>query len=248
MYKRAIVYLFAAIVLIGCQANPEQAEAVDESPPVNAAEVETSRPDPQVPSGENNEVPEDWIVRLDRPNPDVVIGSDNESADIYFVNMTPGWHITSGPSGIYYHPASTAKGTYEAMAGIHLFDPGNRNEAFGIFIGGESLDAPGQAYDYFLIRNSGEYLIKRRRGEQTELIQDWTAHEAITRFTSDSESSVLNTLSIRVSEGEVGFLINDVKVTSIAASDIKTEGIVGLRVNHALNIHVSDLSVNNQEG
>ena len=248
MYKRAIYILFTTIVLFSCQANPEKAEAVGEAPPAEATTSEISRPDPQIPSGENNEVPEDWVVRLDRPNPDVVIGSDSESSDIFFVNMTPGWHITSGPSGIYYHPASTAEGTYAATAGIHLFDPGSRNEAFGIFIGGEGLDTPDQAYDYFLIRNSGEYLIKRRRGEQTELIQDWTAHEAINQYTSDSESSVLNTLMIRVSGESVGFLINDVEVTSTEIDAINTEGVVGLRVNHALNIHVSELSVTNQEG
>ena len=248
MFKPSCLILFIALLITGCQAEPEQAEADGGVPAAVPVETESSRPDPQVPSGENNQVPEDWVVRLDRPNPDVVIGADSETADIYFVNMTPGWHVTSGPAGIYYHPASTAEGAYTATAGLHLFDPGERNEAFGLFIGGEGLSGDGQAYDYFLIRNSGEYLIKRRRGEQTELIQDWTAHEVINRFTAESESSVLNTLAIQVSNESVEFLINDERVTSLPATDIKTDGVVGLRVNHALNIHVSDLSVTDQEG
>ena len=244
---RAIVLFMVSLMFLSCQSNPESADAVEQEV-VEPDVVESSaltRPDPNAPSGEENAVPENWIVRLDRPSEDVTIGADAETADIFFVNMTPGWHITSGPSAIYYHPASTASGTYTAKAGIHLFDPGERTEAFGLFVGGANLDADDQVYDYFLIRNSGEYLIKRRTGSETELIQDWTPHESILRYTAESESSVLNELSVDVRENEVGFGINGEEVAAVPVSDIRTDGVVGLRVNHALNLHVSNLEVVN---
>ena len=112
-------------------------------------------------------------------------------------------------------------------------------------VGGANLDADDQVYDYFLIRNSGEYLIKRRTGGETELIQDWTPHESILRYTAESESSVLNELSVDVRENEVGFGINGEEVAAVPVSDIRTDGVVGLRVNHALNLHVSNLEVVN---
>lgn len=242
---RTILLCIATLVFIGCQPSPESADATEGAEAEESAVMSEplSRPDPNAPLGEENTVPPDWIVRFDQPSDDITIGADKEASDIFFVTMTPGWHITSGPAAIYYHPASTAEGTYAAKLGVHLFDPGERNEAFGFFIGGEQLDGADLAYDYFLIRNTGEYLIKRRRGDQTELIQDWTAHEAINRYMSDTESPVLNELAVNVNGESVGFMINGVEVTSVPVTDVKTDGVVGLRVNHALNLHISNLEV-----
>ncbi len=91
-------------------------------------------PDPQNPDGENLKTPPSWKVQLDKPKDGVVIGDDKETADIYFVNMTPGWHVTTGPAAICYHPASTAEGAYRAETTIHLVDPKGRNNDFGFVI------------------------------------------------------------------------------------------------------------------
>lgn len=203
-----------------------------------------NRPDSEVPQGENLEVPEGWEVRLDRDIEDVVIGSDPESSDIYFVNMTPGWHITSGPAAIYYHPSNTASGSYEISAVLHLFDPGERNrEAFGIFMGGNDLDNNDQSYLYFLIRNTGEFLIKERMGSETEVIQNWTSNESINLYTDDLEdSSAQNTLSVSVTDSDIVFSINGSEVASVSAENYATDGLYGLRVNHSINLHISDLA------
>ena len=184
-----------------------------------------------------------WNVRLDQPDPAVSIGADDEEDDIYFVSMTPGWHIATGPPGIFYHPASTAAGAFTAHATIHLFDPGDRNEAFGLFVRGMDLESANLTYDYFVIRNSGEFLIKRRIGSETKFVQDWTASPAIQRYMDPAVSSVQNDLRIRVNRADVVFSINEVDVATLPAADVRTEGIVGLRVNHGLNLHVFDLAV-----
>lgn len=206
--------------------------------------IAQNRPDPEVPQGENLEVPEGWEVRLDRNMDDVIISSDADSADIYFVNMTPGWHITSGPAAIYYHPGNTAAGEYKLSATLHLFDPGNRNrEAFGIFLGGNDLSGEDQRYLYFLIRNTGEFLIKERIGNETEVIQDWTSADSINLFTEDmNDSSAENTLSVSVSGSKLLFSINNNEVASVAAGNYPTDGLYGLRVNHSINLHISDLA------
>ena len=211
---------------------------------ITAALPELRRPDPQKPEGDNNAVPRNWKVRLDTPNPEAVISADAEAADIFFVNMTPGWHITTGPAGVFYHPGSTAEGSYVASVDMNLFDPGDRNEAFGMIFGGQNLDDENQTYDYFLIRNSGEFLIKRRVKDDTQLIQDWTASDAIVKYANTGDSSVLNKLSIQVGDSDVSFVINDKVVATHPKSHVNTDGIVGVRVNHALNVHVSNLSVN----
>ncbi len=202
-----------------------------------------SRPNPNVPQGEEMERPTGWIVRMDRPDSSAVVGS-TEDADIFFVNMTPGWHITTRRSAIFYHPASTAKGNYTAEAGIYLFDPGDhQREAYGLFFGGTDLDSDSSAYGYFLLRNTGEFLIKRRDGRETVVVQGWTHSDAILTVPAGSQESVLNDISINVSDTRIRFILNGENVATHPASGIPNQGIVGFRLNHGVNVHVADLSV-----
>ncbi len=240
--KQGVLFFLSVLLIAGCQATPEAADADHSEMTMAPAEDVMGRPDAQNP-GDGDTVPANWMVRLDNDDQEAVIGSNPDSSDIYFVNMKPGWHITTGPAGVFYHPASTASGIYEASADINLFDPGDRREAFGLIIGGQDLDAPNQSYDYFLIRNSGEFLIKRRRGGETETIQEWTASDAIKRYTDTTEASVLNQLSVRVGEEEVTFIINENEVATLPREELQTDGLFGLRVNHALNLHISDIAV-----
>lgn len=230
MNRLSLLPLLLLLVLVG----PLQAQTTDPS---------TMRPDAGVPEGEDMQTPVSWIVRTDTPMPDLAVGADAETSDIWFVNMTPGWHITTGPAAIFYHPASTAVGEYSAQTTIHLFDPQGRREAFGLFFGGSDLASDDWTYDYFLIRNSGEFLIKRRSGPETSDLVPWTAHDAIRAFGPDTESSVPNTLAIEVGAAEVVFRINGQEATRLPRADVQTDGVVGLRINHALNVHVEDLKV-----
>jgi hypothetical protein len=208
--------------------------------------VSQTIPDPLVPQGSNLEVPEGWEIRLDRPDDSVIVGANPDSSDIFFVNMTPGWHITTGPRAIFYHPESELDGDYSIHSDIHLFDTKGRDrEAFGLFFGGNALQDTDQEYVYFLIRNTGDYLIKRRIGDSTELIKDWMASEAIVIYDDPEISSVLNSLAVSVEGSNMNFFINGTQVAQINADEfnVTTDGIFGLRVNHAINLHVEDLGI-----
>ncbi len=183
---------------------------------------------------EKRERPAGWQVRLDRP--------EQDASAVAFWTMPPGWHITTGPACILYDPSRTTVGEYRLQAEIILFDPGDRREAFGVFIGGKDLADDNLSYDYFLIRKDGRYLIKRREGSETQVIKPWTEHPAIIKYDGSSETAK-NVLAIDVGPHEVHFLVNGEKVTSFPRSKINTDGVVGLRVNHALNIHVSALTI-----
>lgn len=201
-----------------------------------------NRPDGSTPQGENLKVPEGWTVRLDHSNAETIIGDDTETADIYFVNMTPGWHITTGPSAIFYHPENSISGNYNIKTKIYLFDTKGRNrEAFGLFFGGKNLDKDSQEYVYFLIRNTGEYLIKTRTGSETATVKGWTATEAMNMFTDKTESSAENNFEVNVSTEKITFYLNDQELASIPSKGISTDGVFGLRVNHSNNLHISNL-------
>ena len=186
-------------------------------------------------AAQSDKRPDGWKVRLDEPGPD--------SAKLVFAGMAPGWHVTTGPAVILWNPATTAKGSYKAETNIYLFKPSSGHaEAFGLFVGGANLDAANESYTYFLIRNDGQYLVKQRTGKDTKDVIPWTKSPAIKLFDGKEESAA-NLLTVVAGPSTVDFLINGTKVASRPRADVIADGIVGLRVNHNLNLHVSKLDV-----
>jgi hypothetical protein len=188
-------------------------------------------------AGQDLERPEGWKVRFDRP------GSSEADLEM-FVSMPPGWHITTGPAAIFWDPSVEASETYRVEMEVYLFDPEGRREAFGVFLGGRDLEGPDQAYTYFLIRDGGEFLIKRRQGQDTPTLQGWTAHPAVRSFADrGDDASVKNVLAVEVDGEDVRFSVNGDEVATLPRSEVDTDGTVGIRVNHRLNLHVSRLDV-----
>lgn len=182
--------------------------------------------------------PEGWEVRFDRP--------ESSEADLeMFVAMPPGWHITTGPSGIFWDPAQRAEGTFRLEAEIFLFDPEGRREAFGVFFGGRNLQGDDQAYTYFLLRDGGQFIVKERAGAEAPTIQPWTDHESVRGWADrdEGDATVANVLAVEARADRVHFFVNGVEVASAPRSEIPVDGLVGLRVNHRLNLHVSRLEV-----
>lgn len=176
--------------------------------------------------------PSDWVVRFDRPAPD---------SAIYFVDMPPGWHITTGPAAILYHPDHVANGPYRLRSEIYLF-PGERLEGFGVFFGGQDLAGTGQGYTYFLLRKDGQFLVKERRGEETTTLIPWTASDAIVPH-DGGEGTAKNVIEIQVGPTDVGLFVNGKEVGRLERSGLQTDGVFGLRINHRLNVHVTTLTV-----
>lgn len=181
--------------------------------------------------------PDGWHVRFDN--------ADATEADLeMFVAMPPGWHVTTGPAGIFWSPENTASGDFRVEMEVFLFDPGTRREAFGLFVGGKSLDGDAQEYSYFLVRNGGEYILKRRQGADAPTVRPWTRHEAILSYADrGDDASVKNVLAVEAHGGEVAFLVNGAEVARLPRSEFDVDGVFGFRVNHGLNVHVSRLEV-----
>lgn len=187
-------------------------------------------------SAQDFERPDGWNTRFDQP------GATEDQLEMY-VAMPPGWHVTSGPAGIYWHPTSSASGTYRLEMEVYLFDPGQRREAFGVFVGGRDLDGPEQAYTYFLIRNGGEFIVKERTGAEAPTVQPWTSHEAVMAYADRGEdASVKNVLTVEVGERDVRFLVNGEQVWEGPREGLALDGVYGFRVNHGLNLHISSLA------
>lgn len=179
--------------------------------------------------------PAGWSVRLDHPN-------RFSTDDVFFVDMAPGWHVTTGPAAVLYHPDSTASGTYRIESEIFLFDPGERREGYGVFFGGRDLDGPDQMYTYFLLRRDGRFMVKVRDGDGTAVVRDWTPNAAIATWESRAAdaATVRNAISVDVRAADVVFGVNGTEVARVARDQLPgTDGIFGLRANHSLNLHVT---------
>lgn len=188
-------------------------------------------------------MPEGWMVRFDPPRR----GPAPTAKDVNFRAMGPGMHLTSGPAGIYYRPADRQEtGDFTVSATISQAKSSN-HEAYGIWIGGEDLQTARQNYLYMVVHaQDGKFLINHRTGDAkpTNLVP-YTVSDAVVKESS-TDGSARNSVAIRVHGDMLHFLINGKEVKVLNASEIEnfsTDGMVGLRLNHNLDVHISDFKV-----
>jgi hypothetical protein len=112
-------------------------------------------------------------------------------------------------------------------------------------VAGRDLEGEGQAYLYFLLRRDGKYLIKHRQGEETHELVSWTDDPAISKLAPEAKENVRNVLAIEASTDRIRFLVNGRELTSLprAQAAAKGEGAVGLRPNHGIDVHVTEVEV-----
>jgi hypothetical protein len=178
-------------------------------------------------------LPAGWKGRLD--------SGGTSTAGVTMTPMGRGVHFMTGPAGIYYRPADKLAGAYSAAATFTQMEPAPHPEAYGLFIGGSDLDGANQKYTYFLVRQDGKFMIKRRAGSATPTVADWTDSPAIKK--ADASGRMTNALAIEVGADKVRFLVNGTEVASTEPSKVDTAGNAGLRVNHNLNVHVEGFGV-----
>lgn len=176
-----------------------------------------------------------WEARLDQ---------DGDTSDVLsFMSMGEGVHAqTSGPGGaIFWEPSSMTDGAYTISASFTQAEPSGHPNAYGLLFGGSDLSGPNQQYSYFVIRQDGQFLIKKRMGSDTPDVVSWTEHDAINQLNAEGNSE--NTLSIEVGSSDVRFLVNGTEVATQPRAAVDTDGITGLRVTHLLNVHIADLQL-----
>jgi hypothetical protein len=176
-----------------------------------------------------------WEARLD-------FEADIDSV-LSFMNMGSGVHVTTTGVGfaIFWQPGSTAEGDFSISATFTQMEESDHANAYGLFWGGADLQGPNQQYSYFMLRQGGEFLIRKRMGSDLPILVEWTAHEAINDLNAQGSST--NALTVRADGDTVRFIVNGTEVATQPRSDVDTDGITGLRVTHLLNMHIDDLSL-----
>jgi hypothetical protein len=189
-------------------------------------------PDNKVAGG--GKLPAGWSARTDKNAP---------MADVKFVAMGPGWHFTTGPAVIVWRAADAPTGALHTEATFTQTKAPAHAEAYGLFIAGKDLGADNFSYTYFLTRGDGKFLIKKMAGgTATNVTAGWAESDALVK--QDTLGKATNKLEIAVGkDGKVSFKANGKEVHSMDAAPGAMAGIVGLRVNHNLDVHVAGFVV-----
>jgi hypothetical protein len=186
------------------------------------------------------QAPEGWSVRIDRSQN---AQDPDNTPDLKVAVMGKGFHVTSGPAGTFWNPNNTATGDFTATATFTLMKPSGHTNYYGLVFGGSDLGGPAQQYIYFLVAQDGTYLVRHRMGEKVSDVQAEAPHDSVRRPGADGRS--VNTLEVRVAGNTISYVVNGtvVHTTPKTGMTARTDGIVGVRVNHLLDVQIDGFAV-----
>lgn len=226
---RTLALLTAALVL----AAPLAAQAPAKEKPKAKPAAANHDPDHAVKGGGN--LPEGWSARADKDAP---------LTNVKLVPMGKGMHVTMGPAAILWRDADKVEGRFHTLATFTQTKAPAHPEGYGLFMGGKALNGEGQKYTYFLVRGDGTYLIKERNGTETKNVTTgWVTHAAVNKAGEDGKATNKLEIDGKASGDKVTFSVNGQVVHEMDPSAAETNGIVGLRVNHNLDVHVEGFDI-----
>lgn len=179
-------------------------------------------------------VPAGYVAVLDQ--------SSAKIADAHYTVHGTSWEVQTGPAHLVFAPQDTASGIYGVNATLEQLQKPKHPEAYGIFFGGQQLDNPAkQRYGYFLVRGTGQYLIKTRDGMKTKSVVNWTSNAAVPK--EDAQGHATYHLTVHVAKDTVHFLVDGKLVAQVPKRDVPAVGIAGLRINHHLHLSVTPVTI-----
>jgi hypothetical protein len=191
------------------------------------------------------QAPEGLKVRIDQSTD---AQDPDNTPELKVMSMGKGFHVVGGPAGTFWDPKNTVSGNYTVRATFNLMQPSNHTNYYGLIFGGSDLEGPGQTYTYFIVAQNGQFQIRTRTGDKVASVhptgRGGVAHDAIQRPGANGQST--NILEVRVMGDTVSYVINGTVVHTTPKAAVKTDGIVGVRVNHMLNVHVDAFTVAKQ--
>ena len=193
-------------------------------------------------SGHNLERPDHWKARYD----------DGTSApERRFVVMRPGWHVFSGPGGLFWDPGSFASGAFAVSSTIFLFPEGDPDQS-----GSTRLDSP-----FGLFSPAATWTVTLRVTSPSSCATIATSGSPSTAaarpaiscpgprttrwFALGAESSgpVNNVLAVDVRGDHAMFYLNDAPIAELPRNQITLDGVIGVRAGAGLSIHVTEVDI-----
>lgn len=191
-------------------------------------------PDKKVTGGST--LPAGWSATLDNGTASL--------ADVKFVTMGPGLHATTGPAVIFYRDADAVTGAFHTLATFHQTKAPPHPEAYGLIVGGKDLNGAGRSYLYFIVRGDGKFMINKMEGSTRSVVVPWTENAALVKQDTTT-GAASNQLEIdgKIDPTKISFKANGTVVHEMPAAGVNLDGVVGLRINHNLDVHISGFAV-----
>ena len=201
-------------------------------------------PDPDKNVKGSGSLPAGWSARLDK--------ATDSLQNLKFGPMGPGMHVTTGPSGIFWRSEDAVPGSFHTVATFTQTKAlVTHHEAMGIFVAGKDINGATASYVYLIVRGDGMFSVRQGGAVgagSTNLTtggnrNGWLASEAVVK--TDSAGKATNTLEVSgdAASKKLTFKINGKEVAQIDAPNGQVGGLVGLRVNHNLDVHVAGFAV-----
>lgn len=188
------------------------------------------------------QAPEGWQVRIDRST---AAADPDDVPDIKVTTVGKGFRVTGGPAGTFWNPANRAKGKFTARATFNLMKPSGHTNYYGLIFGGDAIEGVKQRYIYFLVAQDGTFIIRQRTGENVQDVARMK-HAAVRQPAANGSST--NTVEVRVAGNEISYLVNGtvVHMTPKSGLTAQTDGLVGVRINHLLDVQVDAFQIQQQ--
>ena len=199
--------------------------------------------DPDKKAAGTGSVPAGWSYRLEKATDSI--------AHVKFVTTGQALHLNSGPPGIYWREADAVPGAFHTVATFTQNKKPTHPEAYGLFVAGKDLKGAGASYVYLIVRGDGMYSIRQggaAGAPSTNLTtggnrNGWLASDAVAKEGADGKSK--NTLEVTGDPAtkKLSFSINGKKVGEVDAPGGTVGGLVGIRLNHNLDVSVEGFQV-----
>jgi hypothetical protein len=188
------------------------------------------------------QAPEGLMMRVDRSTN---AADPDDVPEVEIVTVPDGIQVTTGPAVTLWRPEQTVTGNYTLRGRFTLLAPSSHRNFYGLIFGGRNLESENQRYLYFMVAQTGEFVIIHRiDNANTAQIQTYTAHASVAQ--PDANGRSVNDLEVRVGASQIEFVVNGAVVHTAQKTGplMETNGIWGVRINHVLpGVVVENLEV-----
>ncbi len=187
------------------------------------------------------QAPQGVMMRVDRStNPQ----DPDDVPEVTINAVGDGFQVNTGPAVMLWQEDQRASGNYTLSGRFTLLEPSSHRNYYGLVFGGRNLVSENQWYLYFMIAQTGEFLVVNRiDNANTNAVVSHTEHSAIQR--PDANGRSVNDLAVRVNGDRIEFVVNGTVVHATERSGplLDTNGLYGVRINHVIpGVLVENLS------
>jgi hypothetical protein len=160
--------------------------------------------------------------------------------------------VHTGPAMLYWNPANKGTGDFTVSATFSepkYMSSNDHPHPYGVFIGGSSLDGANATALYCAAYGRGTFIVREFAPAVVNINGRGAANDAVHKAAGRGEA-VEQTIAMSVKGSRVTCSINGTEVASYDKGEVTgagkiptTDGIVGIRVAHNVDVTVKDFKV-----